>query len=384
MEKSKRILWVNPAFLDYRVPLYAEMKRQSGDSFHLIYSRERVPDRCDAATKAALGEKAHSLEGEKRYRFGVKDFANTGIQIPVPKGLYRAIKGVKPDMIITEGYFQFTPWALWYAFWHRKPLYLAYERTAHTERNCPLWRRLYRKFVNLFMTGYIANGIQTKEYLVSQGVKPEKIFTEGMCADSKGLAEGVARMGDEEKTAFRKEIVGDNRGGLLYVIVGQITNRKGVKEALAGWEEHVKKYPDDRVLLLGDGPLLEGLREKYASEPSVIFKGKVDYREIYRYYAVADVFLIATLEDNWSLVVPEAMACGLPIACSIYNGCHPELVHRDVNGTTFDPLRRGSIVEALEYFHHQDLARMGRESVRIERNYGPAETAANVMRMLKG
>ena len=34
----------------------------------------------------------------------------------------------------------------------------------------------------------------------------------------------------------------------------------------------------------------------------------------------ADVFVIATLEDDWSLVVPEAMACGLPILSSLYNG----------------------------------------------------------------
>lgn len=61
---------------------------------------------------------------------------------------------------------------------------------------------------------------------------------------------------------------------------------------------------------------------------SVHFLGKIPYQEVYKYYGIADVFVLPTLEDNWSLVVPEAMSCGLPVATSIYNGCHPELVKR--------------------------------------------------------
>jgi glycosyltransferase involved in cell wall biosynthesis len=50
-----------------------------------------------------------------------------------------------------------------------------------------------------------------------------------------------------------------------------------------------------------------------------------------------------TLEDNWSLVVPEAMACGKPVLCSTLNGCWPELVKDDVNGWTFDPTDAGQL-----------------------------------------
>ena len=67
------------------------------------------------------------------------------------------------------------------------------------------------------------------------------------------------------------------------------------------------------------------------------FIGGIDYDDIHKYYAMADVFMISTLEDNWSLVVPEAMACGLPVMCSQYNGCWPELVTKQ-NGWVFDPL----------------------------------------------
>jgi hypothetical protein len=77
------------------------------------------------------------------------------------------------------------------------------------------------------------------------------------------------------------------------------------------------------------------------------------------------------------------MACGLPIACSIYNGCHPELVQHGINGTTFDPLLSKSILDGLAYFHHVDLKAHGRHSSDIELDFTPDKTADNVIRMLR-
>ena len=76
------------------------------------------------------------------------------------------------------------------------------------------------------------------------------------------------------------------------------------------------------------------------------------------------------------------MACGLPIACSIYNGCYPELVIKDRNGCTFDPLDADSMKEALSYFHHVDLERLGNNSKIIESNYSPSNTAKNIVQAI--
>ena len=77
------------------------------------------------------------------------------------------------------------------------------------------------------------------------------------------------------------------------------------------------------------------------------------------------------------------MACGLPIACSIYNGCHPELVKKDENGITFDPLNERSIIETLSYFHQQDLEKMGKKSIEIESEYNPENTSNNIINAVK-
>ena len=78
---------------------------------------------------------------------------------------------------------------------------------------------------------------------------------------------------------------------------------------------------------------------------------------------------------NWSLVIPEAMACGLPVATSIYNGCYSELIKEDVNGTIFDPLKNDSMLKALEYFHHHDLKAMGQASIELEKPFNTENCA---------
>ena len=378
--RQKKVLWVNPSFLDYRIPLYEEMNKRCNGGFYLIYSRGRIPERCHEGVRSKLGDHAISIEKEVCYGSATTaEFANKGVMIPFPKGLYKKIAAVAPDLLIAEGFFQFTPWALLYALIHRKPLLVAYERTAHTERNCPFWRKLYRQAVNLFVSGYIANGILTKEYLISCGAKEKDVHTGGMCADSEGLAKNTMAFPNDDRMRFRETMLGAENRGLTYIYVGQMIPRKGVAQLLEGWRLHTAKHRLDKLLLVGDGPDLAKYREIAADMDSVKFVGGVDYSQIYKFYAISDVFVIPTLEDNWSLVVPEAMACGLPIACSIYNGCHPELVNKDVNGITFDPLISASISDALDYFHNVDLPEFGKASVAIERKYNPARTADNIM-----
>lgn len=379
-----RVLWVNPSFLDYRIPLYEELYGLYGGNFYLIYSKQRIPERCNSKIISALKSNAIFLNKEKIITTKENsDFANASVSIPFPKGLYKLIRKVNADIIISEGFFQFTPWALLYTLLHRKPLIIAYERTAHTERNCPKWRLLYRKFVNLFVSGYIVNGSLTKEYLISQGVRPDVIFTGAMCADSKELSKSVQNVGSGQKSYLKSKL---NLTGkdIVYLYVGRLIERKGVEYLLQAWKKHAHNFQNDHLLIVGSGPLLSKFTTNYGGIDSITFIGDVDYSEIHQYYAISDVFIIPTLEDNWSLVVPEAMACGLPIACSIYNGCYPELVHNGENGTLFDPLKEKSVTEALSYFHSVDIHAQGERSKEIESDYSPHKTALNIRNAING
>lgn len=378
-----KILWVNSSFLDYRIPVYKRLNELSGGNFYIVYSRTMVPERIPQKIEAAIGNHAIAIDGENQLCIGKSDtLANKNLRIPRPSGLYKVIKEVNPDIIIGEGFFQWTPFALRYSITHRKPLFIGYERTKWTERDCPKWRALYRKVVDKFTRGYLCNGILTKEYLMDElKVSEKKITTGTMSADSEGLAKASLSISPEERVAF-KHSLGLHEEGITFLYSGYLIPRKGVDYLLQAWMKHIQTYPKDQLLLVGGGELQESLSKTYGEEKSIHFMGTVVYDTIYRYYNAADVFVIPTLEDNWSLVVPEAMACGLPVACSVYNGCYPELVHEGENGALFDPLDVKSTVKALDYFHHVDLDQQGARSIEIEKQYNTERIAQNIFNAL--
>ena len=163
--------------------------------------------------------------------------------------------------------------------------------------------------------------------------------------------------------------------GLIYIFTGKLNERKGILPLLSAWMNHIKKHPKDSLVVVGNGDLYDVCNNKFGNVSSIYFEGAVPYESIYKYYAIADVYVLPTIEDNWSLVIPEAMACGLPVATSIYNGCHPELVHNDENGITFDTFSQEAIVNALDYFHHVDLKKMGENSIEIEKTFNTDNSA---------
>lgn len=376
-----KILWVNPSFLDYRIPVYKRIWELCNGNFYIIFSRNRVPERIPNKINQAIGKNAICFEGEKVIEIGKNEMANKHIRIPYTNGLYKQIKKINADIIIAEGFFQWTPQALKYTILKKKPLLISYERTKHTERNCPKWRSLYRKLVDKYTNGYLCNGSLTKEYLEYIGINPKKIFIGGMSADSKGLAESVASLSSSENELLKNKL--NLKSGITYIYVGQLIERKGVIHLLNAWRKHILAHKQDNLLIVGSGDLYDEFYNEFSDCESIKFTGSVDYDSIYKYYAISDVFIIPTLEDNWSLVVPEAMACGLPIACSIYNGCYPELVHEDVNGKLFDPLKEESIIETLDYFHNKDLKSMGKASIKIEKEFNSDTVANNIYEACK-
>lgn len=361
------VLWVNPSFADYRVPFYRALSERLRGKFHLVYSENRVAPRCIKKIQAALGSHAHGLSDEKCLTLGNcnSHFSCSSLSIPYPSGLNKLLRSIKADVVIAEGFFQWTPWALLHARRLRVPLLIAYERTAHTERNCPSWRSLYRKWISRFTSAFLVNGSLCREYLIqSLGVKSD-IITEGiMAADSDELSSGVQelRSGNASPTQ-----------GITWLYVGRLIELKGIHQLLNAWQEHMERFPHDKLIIVGDGP--ERAKLEAMNTPATEFRGPVDYDHIHKHYAQADVFIIPTLEDNWSLVVPEAMACGLPIACSCYNGCHPELVKDGLNGKVFDPLNRESILDTLAYFHSASLPAMSKASREIAELYSPYRCA---------
>lgn len=374
-----RITWVTRSFLDYRLPVFAALDELCGHQLTVIYNAEVVPERCGNSLKVILGERAIAMTGEKRLTgqsvAPVSTTRRQGVRIPLQPGLIKACKDSRPDVVISDGFFQWTYAALWMRLFHGVRHVMCYEPTKHTERNVQWYRTLYRRLASRLIDAICCNGSLCLEYCrdvlhVSEG----KLSVGQMAADTKNLAEACANVpqGAVESLKLRLDL-----SGRVFLYVGRLVEVKGLNELLKAWRDAA--LTDATLLLVGDGPLRQSLEEFCRADKldNVVFAGNVDYGGIAEYYRASDIFIIPTLQDNWSLVVPEAMACGLPVASSIYNGCWPELVTPE-NGWTFDPLKPDDFVDVLKKIHVMDKLRlheMGERSRGIVVDYSPDSAA---------
>lgn len=188
-----RILWITHSFLEYRMPFYEALNKLSNNNLYLAYSNSRVPERCINKITPSLEKNALCLEKEKHISFGntKSDFSCSSISIPYPSGLSKLLSSVDANIVIGEGFFQWTPWALMYSLSKKIPLLLTYEGTVHTERHCPSWRTVYKRLINHFVSGYLVNGSLCRQYLQNQIKAQDKIIIEGIMAT------------DSEKLSFR-------------------------------------------------------------------------------------------------------------------------------------------------------------------------------------
>lgn len=381
-----RILWITPWFGNYRIPVYDYLNKKNSNNFYLICNSSDLSDLVKQKLCSTLGNNVYILDGEKRITFGKggnTTFANSTLTIKTVDGLYKQIKTINPDVVIVEGFGSWSPYGIRYAFLHRKKLMMFYERTKYVERNSPWYRTLYRILIGHFVDHFLINGIQTEEYLNDTLHFKSTPKTLGvMCADSFNLQKNVRNTSINDINK-EKDKLNISRDGLTFLFVGQIVERKGIRQLLAAWRKHTMEFPNDHLIVIGTGILEDKMLEDYKDIATIHILGSISYDKLHLYYALTDVFIMPTLEDNWCLVLPEAMACKLPVACSIYNGGTSELIKDGVNGYAFDPLNETSILEILSNFHHVNLIEMGEKSIQIESDFTPDKAAKRILEACK-
>jgi glycosyltransferase involved in cell wall biosynthesis len=91
--------------------------------------------------------------------------------------------------------------------------------------------------------------------------------------------------------------------------------------------------------VIGDGPALRDLRERY---PKTLFPGYKFGKDLVRHLAAADVFVFPSRTDTFGLVMLEAMACGVPVAAFPVTG-PVDVVTHGVTGILDEDLRAAAL-----------------------------------------
>jgi glycosyltransferase involved in cell wall biosynthesis len=112
--------------------------------------------------------------------------------------------------------------------------------------------------------------------------------------------------------------------GPLFACVGRLTEEKGIHHALSALALLDGEASSARLVVVGEGEErepLEGLASRLGIERRVIFAGAQPHEKVALYLAAADAFLFPTERDEAApLVLPQALACALPIVASRTGG----------------------------------------------------------------
>lgn len=121
-----------------------------------------------------------------------------------------------------------------------------------------------------------------------------------------------------------KESLGINRSTKILLCLGRLAKEKSYDLLIRGFKTYLEVYENTDVVMLfvGDGPErdeLESLGKELNIYEYLKFIGKVDNREIYKYYLISDFFLNASISETQGLTFMEAMASSVPVLCRFDN-----------------------------------------------------------------
>ena len=168
--------------------------------------------------------------------------------------------------------------------------------------------------------------------LASSKFKTEVFHVHGVGVNSKKYE----LFTEEQKLRTRKEFgFGENEP--LLLCVGELLVNKNQKTIINAMSDIVKKYPDCKLILAGNGSEehnLKALVNELGLQKNVVFLG---YCLILQKYAnICDVVVSCSYREGLPLNIMEAMLCKKPVVASVNRG-HKELVTDGRTGYLVNP-----------------------------------------------
>ncbi len=232
-----------------------------------------------------------------------------------------------------------------------KKVWLRAENPLHKELQAPLWKRFLRKiilkyFVFIFIDKFMYIGVQNKYYFRSFGVQDSKlIYTPYSVDNDKFRGQYFENVSNKDFIKFDLNIPRENK---VILFCGKFIKIKRPMDILRAFS--LLCNDECTLLLVGDGPLKHEIQNYivFNNLKNVIMPGFINQSEIYKYYIVADVFVLSSEMETWGLAVNEAMNFRLPCVVSDSCGCGFDLIQNDINGFIYQMGNVFELSEALE------------------------------------
>jgi len=216
----------------------------------------------------------------------------------------------------------------------------------------------------------ISSGTRSRQYFISLGVKPDKIF---IAPDSSEV-----KQNKEESFDVRKKY-GISADTKLILYFGRIVRTKGADFLIKAFSELEKERKDIFLLICGDGDFKNECEElaKNLQVKNIKFTGLISSEQRSIYLSQCDIFVLPNSFYNgqveaWGLTLNEAMYFGKPVIATTATGASYDLIKNGVNGYMIDYSNVSSLYNALKILVSDNKlrAQMGLNSKKIiEENF---------------
>jgi glycosyltransferase involved in cell wall biosynthesis len=198
-----------------------------------------------------------------------------------------------------------------------------------------------------------------KKIIQNWGVDGNKIK---VVYNSFDILEGI-----EDKESIKKTL---SFNGKYIVSVGRLVPWKGFDTLINLIPSILKKFPNAKLLIIGDGPEKKKLCDsvdKLELRENVVFLGSVNHKTLLHHIRASDIFVLNTGYEGFSHVLLEAMALGTPIVTTSVGG-NVELIKDKQNGLLVEYNNSDELVDAVlklltDDFLAENLARNAKNNV---------------------
>jgi glycosyltransferase involved in cell wall biosynthesis len=214
----------------------------------------------------------------------------------------------------------------------------------------------------------------------------EKFVAERIICIHNGIdlerAQIISEKGREIKNLLRLEV-----NEIVIGSVGRLSSVKAQDQLLRAAQQLIVAGHKLRVLLVGEGPMEQSLKELTKHLNLVDFVVFTGHQErVADYLGVMDVFVLPSLNEGIPMALLEALAMERPVVATRVGGV-PEVIEHGVNGLLVDPADTLSLVRAIrELIEDRSKAiRLGKAGrARIVQEFSANLMAARMLGMYRG
>ncbi|RRS04375.1 glycosyltransferase family 1 protein [Aquabacterium soli] len=188
----------------------------------------------------------------------------------------------------------------------------------------------------------ISQGIQ--QVLLSEGVPPAKVHCVPSAVDTQQYKPG------RHDLAWFQQTFSLPDNALTIGMVAQFIQRKGHDTLLAALPHVLAAYPQAHVLLLGQGPLRDGVVQRINASETL--RGRVQcpgFRsDLDKVLPCLDIVAHPAFMEGLGVSLLQAAACGVPLVAGRAGGI-PEIVQPGLNGELITP---GDVAALDKHLQH--------------------------------